>query len=154
MIKRILRLATVLAMRQVWASHKIVAMTVGRQQKAGAVTRGEMTSRGRKAQRACRDIGGTQTLSFARASRRSAEQGKPPQLMQKKSKEREVRVAKFTDDLDDIEAYLTTFERQMQVYKIEKERWTFKLAPQLLGQVQQAYASMDAKDSSDYGKLS
>ena len=69
-----------------------------------------------------------------------------------KSKEREVRVAKLTDS-DDIEAYLTTFERQMQVYEIEKERWAFKLAPQLSGRAQQAYASMDAKDSSDYDKL-
>ena len=68
-----------------------------------------------------------------------------------KSKEREVRVAKLADS--DIKAYLTTFERQMQVYKIEKVRWAFKLAPQLSGQAQQAYTSMDAKDSSDYDKL-
>ena len=61
-------------------------------------------------------------------------------------------MAKLADS-DDIEAYLTTFERQMEVYEIEKKRWAFKLAPQLSGQAQQAYASMDAEDSSDYEKL-
>ena len=66
------------------------------------------------------------------------------------SKEREVQVAKLAD-LDDIEAYLTTFERQMQVY--EKERRAFKLARQLSGRAQQAYPSMDAKDLKDYDKL-
>lgn len=59
---------------------------------------------------------------------------------------------KFTDS-DDTEVYLTTFKLNMQVYDIEKERWAFKLAPQLLGRAQQAYTSMDATDSGDFNEL-
>ena len=43
-----------------------------------------------------------------------------------------VQVAKLTDD-DDIEGYLTTFERQMAAYEIDKARWAFLLAPKLSG---------------------
>ena len=43
---------------------------------------------------------------------------------------------------DAIEAYLTTFKRQMKVYEIEKVRWAFKLAPQLSGRAQQVYTSL------------
>lgn len=39
-------------------------------------------------------------------------------------------------DADDVEAYLTTFERMMQASKIPKERWVYKLAPQLTGRAQ------------------
>eukprot|EP00731_Ephydatia_muelleri_P025636 Em0017g719a len=42
----------------------------------------------------------------------------------------ELRVVKLADR-DDIEAYLTTFERLMSAYNIPKDRWIFKLAPQL-----------------------
>ena len=41
-------------------------------------------------------------------------------------------------------------ERRMQVYEIEKERWTFKLAPQSSGRAQQAYVIMGAHESSNY----
>ncbi len=34
---------------------------------------------------------------------------------------------------DDIEAYLTTFERMMTMYSVEEGRWAIKLAPQLTG---------------------
>ena len=34
---------------------------------------------------------------------------------------------------DDIEIYLTTFERTMQVYEVDPARWAFKLALQLMG---------------------
>ena len=56
-----------------------------------------------------------------------------------------VRVTKLTED-DDIEAYLTTFERLMAAYEVKRERWAFKLAPQLVGKAQQAYAAMSADD--------
>ena len=52
----------------------------------------------------------------------------------------ELRVAKLTDR-DDIEAYLTTFECLMSAYNI-KNRWIFKLAPQLSDKAQQAYAAL------------
>ena len=56
--------------------------------------------------------------------------------------EKEARVTKLTEE-DDIEAYLTTFERMMDAYEVPQSRWSFKLAPQLIGRAQQAY---DAKD--------
>ena len=43
---------------------------------------------------------------------------------------REVKFSRLTDS-DDIEAYLTTFERTMNAFKITKEQWVYKLAPQL-----------------------
>lgn len=54
---------------------------------------------------------------------------------------------------DDIEAYLTTFERLMVAYEVKKERWAFRLAPQLVGKAQQAYAGMSVADAGDYEKL-
>ncbi len=44
--------------------------------------------------------------------------------------EKDVRVVKLTDD-DDIVAYITTFERLMTAYEVKKDRWAFKLAPNL-----------------------
>ena len=52
-------------------------------------------------------------------------------------RDRDVKVTKLTDK-DDIEAYLTTFKRLMKVYDIKVDRWSFKLAPQLVGKAQQA----------------
>ena len=51
---------------------------------------------------------------------------------------------------DDIEAYLTTFERMMRAYEIRPEQWAFKLATQLMGKAQQAYAALPATDATDY----
>ena len=50
-------------------------------------------------------------------------------------RDRDVKVAKLTED-DDVEAYLTTFERLMKAYEIDEDRWAFKLAPQLVGKAQ------------------
>ena len=58
----------------------------------------------------------------------------------------ELRVVKLADR-DDIEAYLTTFERLMSAYNIPKDRWIFKLAPQLSGKAQQAYAALTTEDA-------
>ena len=54
---------------------------------------------------------------------------------------------------DDIEAYLTTFERMMRAYDIAKERWAFKLVPQLTGKAQQAYAALRPDAAQDYDEL-
>ena len=59
--------------------------------------------------------------------------------------ERDVKIVKLTEQ-DDIEAYLTTFERIMVAYEVPKERWTFKLAPQLVGKAQQAMSPDEAQD--------
>ena len=61
----------------------------------------------------------------------------------------ELRVVKLADR-DDIEAYLTTFERLMSAYNIPKDRWIFKLAPQLSGKAQQAYAALTTEDALEY----
>ena len=54
---------------------------------------------------------------------------------------------------DDIEAYLTTFERLMRAYDIPEVRWALKLAPQLTGKAQQAYAAMEHDRATDYTAL-
>ena len=53
-------------------------------------------------------------------------------------------------DVDDIESYLTTFERMMKGYEVDTARWVFKLAPQLTGRAQQAYAALDPSDAECY----
>lgn len=62
--------------------------------------------------------------------------------------ESEANVVKLTEK-DDIEAHLTTFERIMGAYNIAKERWVFKLAPQLSGKAQQAYAALQTDEAKD-----
>ena len=64
----------------------------------------------------------------------------------------QVKPAKLTD-ADDIEAYLTTFERMMQMAGVEEETWAIRLAPQLTGKAQQAYAAMRDGDSTDYKQV-
>ena len=56
-------------------------------------------------------------------------------------------------EIDDIEAYLTMFEQLIVAYEVKKERWAFRLAPQLVRKVQQAYAGMSIADAGDYKKL-
>ena len=56
-------------------------------------------------------------------------------------------------EADDIEAYLTTFERMMEVEGAEEATWAFQLAPQLTGRAQQAYAAMRNADAQDYRRV-
>ena len=51
---------------------------------------------------------------------------------------------------DDIEAYLTTFERIMEAHKVRRERWSYQLAPQLTGKAQQAYAALPPDEAKNY----
>ena len=46
-----------------------------------------------------------------------------------------LKLTKLTEQ-DDLEAFLTTFERRMVVFGIKKRRWAFKLAPQLMAKAQ------------------
>jgi len=70
--------------------------------------------------------------------------GEPPTVIHA-DHDREIKVTKLTD-ADDIEAYQTTFERLMQAYEVPRERWAFKLAPQLVSKAQQAYAALSPND--------
>ena len=53
-------------------------------------------------------------------------------------------------DKDEIESYLTTLERMMQAYEIDASRWTYKLAPQLTGKAQEAYAALSLDEAQSY----
>ncbi len=54
---------------------------------------------------------------------------------------------------DDIENYLTTFERVAKTYKWDKKNWVVKLVPHLTGKAQAAFAAMATEDSNDYDKV-
>ena len=51
---------------------------------------------------------------------------------------------------NDVEAYLTTFERMMETYQVEKAKWAYLLAPQLTDKAQQAYAAMAIQEAGEY----
>ena len=61
----------------------------------------------------------------------------------------QLTLVKFTES-EDIEPYLTTFERMMRVHEVEENRWAFKLAPQLPGKAQQAYAALSPEAAASY----
>ena len=69
-----------------------------------------------------------------------------------KTGDNDLQVVKLTDR-DDIEAYLTTFERLMTAYNIPRNKWIFKLAPQLTGKAQQAYAALTTEDALIYNTV-
>ena len=79
-------------------------------------------------------------------------QGREAAVLTRAERERDVKVTKLTEG-DDIEAYLTTFERVMTAYEVPKARWSFKLASQLVGKAQQAYAALGVDEASDYEQL-
>ena len=54
---------------------------------------------------------------------------------------------------EDIEAYLTTFERAVDAHNVDKTKWSVILAPQLTGKALQVFATMGNKDSKDYEKV-
>ena len=62
------------------------------------------------------------------------------------------KLTKLTES-EDIEAYLTTFERMMVAHEVEEEKWAFKLAPNLSGKAQLAYAAMDSEGAKDYEQV-
>ena len=41
----------------------------------------------------------------------------------------------------------------MVAYKVPKDQWVFRVAPQLTGKAQQAYAAMAAEDTGNYNQL-
>jgi len=54
---------------------------------------------------------------------------------------------------DDIEAYLYTFERMMEAYRVDETLWVYRLAPQLTGKAQQAYVVLPRERAGDYDEL-
>ena len=57
-----------------------------------------------------------------------------------------MKLTKLTES-DDIEAYLTMFERITEAYEVGRARWTIKLAPQLTGKAQKAYIALPPDDA-------
>jgi len=55
-----------------------------------------------------------------------------------------VKLTKLTDS-DDIESYLTTFERKMVAYSTLYSQRAFKLSPQLSGKAQKAYVATESE---------
>lgn len=76
--------------------------------------------------------------------------GVPP--LRDRAEVADIKLARMTE-ADNVEAYLTTFERVMQLGRISEELWTLKLAPQLIGKAQQAYAAMSNSEATDYKKV-
>lgn len=73
------------------------------------------------------------------ASSETGEHGKP----------REARLQKLTET-DDIEHFLTMFERVANAYKWPDDVWVLKLAPLLTGKAQAAYANMNSGKSKEF----
>ena len=41
----------------------------------------------------------------------------------------------------------------MTAYEVNRQRWVYKLAPQLSGKAQQAYAAMSSEEAVDYERV-
>ena len=54
---------------------------------------------------------------------------------------------------DDVEAYLTTFERMMGMFEVDRAHWAHMVAPQLTGKAQKAFTAMDDVEANDYASL-
>ena len=61
-------------------------------------------------------------------------------------------LTKLTEN-EDIEEYLTTFERMMTVYGVHEDWWAIKLAPQLIGRALEAYAALSNTAAADYKEV-
>ena len=60
-----------------------------------------------------------------------------------------LKLTKLTER-DNIEAFLTTFERAIEAHGVERDKRAVILAPQLTGKAQLAYAAMNNEDARDY----
>ena len=64
----------------------------------------------------------------------------------------QVVLTKFVEG-DDVEAYLTTFERLMTIHRVDRTLWVVHLAPQLAGRAQQAYVALPSDTAGDYEEV-
>ena len=65
---------------------------------------------------------------------------------------RDPKLLPFAPD-DDVEHFLTTFERMARVCRWPKDGWAVRLVPLLTGKARSAYVLMDMKDSEQYEKV-
>ena len=86
-----------------------------------------------------------------RGAEREAEGARRPRERAGEAAE-QIKLTRLSE-ADDVEAYLTTFERMMRLGHVDENFWTFRLAPQLTGKAQLAYAALNVADASQYGKL-
>ena len=59
----------------------------------------------------------------------------------------------YLTESEDVEAFLTAFERAVEAHGVEKAKWAVLLAPQLTGKALQAYAAMGNTDAKEYEKV-
>lgn len=75
------------------------------------------------------------------------EESRQPEKPRTRLTEGEAKLVNLTEQ-DDIESYLTTFERIMRAYEVKEERRAVIVAPQLTGKL--AYTAMKAEDAGNY----
>ena len=63
-----------------------------------------------------------------------------------------LKLTKLTET-DDIEAFLTTFERAVVAHGVKRDKRAAILAPQLTGKARLAYAAMSDEDAQDYDRV-
>lgn len=66
--------------------------------------------------------------------------------------DQEPRIAKLEDG-DDIEHYLTTFERLAEVYQWPREDWAVRLIPLLTGKARCAFVAMNSSQTRNYDQV-
>ncbi len=86
------------------------------------------------------------------ASQASQQIEPPPPPLRMTHIHREPKLILLSPD-DDIEYYLTTFERITTVCRWPKEEWAIQLIPLLTGKARSAYVLMDIADIEDYEKV-
>ena len=86
-----------------------------------------------------------------RGAEREAEGARRPRERAGEAAE-QIKLTRLSE-ADGVVAYLTTFDRMMRLGHADEDLWTLRLAPQLTGKAQQAYAALNATDASQYGKV-
>jgi len=77
---------------------------------------------------------------------------RPPPPCHVKVGPESLKLMKLTES-DNIEAFLTTFERAVEVHGVERCKRAAVLAPQLTGKARLAYAAMTDEDARDYERV-